>query len=204
MKITKKILIFSSPILILIAVYLVMEGVRMIQYKTAEAKAYQELSTLVPRSKQIKVDVRYSQAVGLELFPNFYEFEVTTKEDYNHWKKIVLKRRKFLGSDDFETSKEKVNDVKYCEITYKTNQTIKKGKPDDDILMVYGDDGFLTHPVQEPTHDNRRHFKTWNIALKHMYDNFAYVPSNQELVKKWKFPAQNVKEMNSYRQSLNK
>ncbi|BDR58035.1 hypothetical protein [Xylocopilactobacillus apicola] len=175
------------------------------QKNRAEKKAYEVLSTLVPRNKQIKLKIT-TPGNGLRLFPESYDFAVTTKEDYNHWRSVVVKRKHFLspGTGDNQM-KELINDPNNCEIIYKTTQTVKRGKPDDDIMMIYGDDGFInSHYPSNSPYTNQRHFKTWNQALKHMYDNFSCLPSNEELVSKWDFPSKTVKELAEYRKSLNK
>ncbi|BDR56713.1 hypothetical protein [Xylocopilactobacillus apis] len=171
-------------------------------------KAFEEISKVVPRSKQIFIEQRQTppQTYSLE-FPKSYDTFVTTKKDYEHWKKLVLKRGKFFDtSHDNKNLKEDVKDIKNYEIVYGSSQPASGSNPQEDLKMWSGQKngnyGIDLDTKSSPL--NQNHFKTWEEALKFMYDNFAYLPSESDLVKKWRFPADTVKRLSNYRKSLGK
>ncbi|BDR58185.1 hypothetical protein [Xylocopilactobacillus apicola] len=203
-KIRKVLIIFVSIITVPMIAFAVYMSVYSYQHNIARNKGYKEISTVVPISRQIRMEDNTPTRV-LSFFPKSYEINITTKEDYEHWKKLVLKRGKLLygdGPHSHQELKEYVKDVNHCELFYSSEQTVKNTKPDESLAMLMN--GYVMNPDPKSPYTNQKGFKTWNDAIKNMYDNFACVPSNHDLIEKWKFPKKNIEEMNTYRKKLGK
>jgi len=54
--------------------------------------------------------------------------------------------------------------------------------------MIYGASGFSIPDKTTPYANLVRPAKSWDDALKLMYQRFAYLPSPTELVRTWHFP----------------
>ncbi|MHA3067066.1 hypothetical protein [Lacticaseibacillus saniviri] len=62
--------------------------------------------------------------------------------------------------------------------------------------MGLGSQAYYIYPDPKTMNPNLTRFsKTWQGSLQIMYDHFAYLPSNTDLVKKWRFPANAVQDL---------
>lgn len=189
------------PILFLIGLAIT----EKIQLHISQTKATQAISQLVPKDKQIIIDTRTNPGGMFDLTPPAtYITTVTTQKDYERWKKLVLKRGKLLSSDHLtpdgtEPSNLKafVKNIKHCEINYESEQSIANSKPDmTNLDMGLGSQAYYIYPDPKTMNPNLTRFsKTWQGSLQIMYDHFSYLPSNTDLVKKWRFPANAVQDL---------
>ncbi|MCG4281949.1 hypothetical protein [Lacticaseibacillus saniviri] len=193
--------ILLIPVLFLIGLSIT----EKIQLHISQTKATQVISQLVPKEKQIIIETRSHPGGMLDLTPpDTYVTTVTTQKDYELWKKLVLQHGQLLSSDHLlpdgtEPSNLKafVKNIKHCEINYESEQSIANSKPDmTNLDMGLGSQAYYIYPDPKTMNPNLTRFsKTWQGSLQIMYDHFAYLPSNTDLVKKWRFPANAVQDL---------
>lgn len=71
---------------------------------------------------------------------------ITTKKDYETWKNIVLKNKRYLNGHKLK-NKDAVNSIKNCEITY--DFTYRARSKSVEVDCIYGENSATKQQIQE-------------------------------------------------------